>query len=470
MIMLDWTIVAVANPTIMTALDTDYDSVIWATSGYLLGYAVPLLVAGRLGDRYGPKNVYLLGLTVFTAASLWCGLSGSIGMLVAARVVHGLGSGLLTPQTMTTITRAFPANRRGAAMTAWGATVGIATLLGPIVGGLVVSQWGWQWIFLINVPLGIVALGLAGWLVPALPTHQHRFDFIGVALSAVGLFLIVLALQEGQSAHWAPWIWVMIGVGTATMVAFVWWQRVNTGEPLIPLQIFGNWNFTVSNIGIAVAAFALTAEVLPVMFFLQTGCGLEPRQAALLTAPMAAATAVLAPLVGRVVDRLPPGPVLTFGFSVFAGSLFWLSIEMAVTTPVWRLVLPFIGIGVGLAFVTSPLAAVATRNLAPELAGAGSGVYNACRQAGSVLGSAAMASFLTWRLTVLTPRAVVGGVASYGPGEADAVLPADMRAAFAAAMSQSVLLLALVALLGVVCAVFLLRVPRPHDTVAASPE
>ncbi len=171
MILVDSTIVAVANKRIMEALDTDYDGVIWVTSAYLLAYAVPLLVAGRLGDRFGPKNLYLIGLAVFTAASLWCGLAGSIEMLIAARVVQGLGAALLTPQTLSMITRIFPAAGRGVAMSVWGATAGVATLVGPIAGGLLVDGLGWQWIFFVNVPIGIIGLGLASWLVPTLAHH-----------------------------------------------------------------------------------------------------------------------------------------------------------------------------------------------------------------------------------------------------------------------------------------------------------
>ncbi len=164
MILLDSTIVAVANPSIMAKLGTGYDTVIWVTSAYLLGYAVPLLVAGRLGDRFGPKNLYLIGLAVFTAASLGCGLSGSIGMLITARVVQGIGAGLLTPQTLSLITRIFPAERRGVAMSVWGATAGVATLVGPLAGGVLVDALGWEWIFFINVPIGIAGLALALWL------------------------------------------------------------------------------------------------------------------------------------------------------------------------------------------------------------------------------------------------------------------------------------------------------------------
>src|ERR1700760_2735388 len=176
MILLDSTIVAVANPSIMMKLGTGYDTVIWVTSAYRLGWAVVLLVAGRLGDRFGSKNLYLIGLVVFTAASMWCGLAGSAAMLIAARVVQGIGAGVLTPQTLSTITRIFPPQRRGVAVSLWGATAGAASLVGPLVGGLLVDWLGWEWIFFVNVPIGVIGLGLAYWLVPVLPTQSHRFD------------------------------------------------------------------------------------------------------------------------------------------------------------------------------------------------------------------------------------------------------------------------------------------------------
>ena len=204
MIMVDSTIVAVANPTIMTSLHIGYDAVVWVTSAYLLGYAVALLVAGRLGDRFGPKNLYLIGLAVFTAASLWCGLAGSVDMLIAARVVQGVGAALLTPQTLSTITRIFPAERRGVAMSVWGATAGVATPGGPagrrragrrarMAVDLLRQRahrrhraWRWR----------------TGWFRRCPPSRTGS-TWSGVALSGVGMFLIVFALQEGQAAHWA---------------------------------------------------------------------------------------------------------------------------------------------------------------------------------------------------------------------------------------------------------------------------
>ena len=161
MILVDTTIVSVATPAIIDDLHADVNDVVWVTSAYLLAYAVPVLITGRLGDRYGPKNLYMTGLVVFTLASLWCGLTGSIEWLIIARVVQGIGASMMTPQTMAIITRIFPAARRGVAMALWGATAGVASLVGPIVGGVLVDGAGWEWIFFINVPVGAVGLVLA---------------------------------------------------------------------------------------------------------------------------------------------------------------------------------------------------------------------------------------------------------------------------------------------------------------------
>jgi EmrB/QacA subfamily drug resistance transporter len=453
MILVDSTIVAVANPRIMEKLDTGYNAVIWVTSAYLLAYAVPLLVAGRLGDRFGPKNLYLIGLSIFTGASLWCGLSGSVGMLIAARLMQGLGAALLTPQTLSMITRIFPPDRRGVAMSVWGATAGVATLVGPLAGGVLVDTLGWQWIFFVNVPIGIVGIALAVRLIPVLPTQRHRFDIPGVLLSGAGVFLIVFGLQEGQSHDWAPWIWATIAGGVAVMGVFVYWQSINTDEPLIPMRLFSDRDFSLSNLAVAVMGFVVVAMVLPLMFYLQAVCGLSPTRSALVMAPMAVAAGMLARFVGGLVDHSHPGPIVGSGFAVLAISLTWLSFEMTPTTPIWRLVLPSAAMGVAMAFIWAPLAATATRNLGPELAGAGSGVYNATRQVGSVLGSASMAAFMTWRISAeLSPPS---GATPRGEG-AVTQLPPFLHQPFSDAMSQSMLLPAFVALFGVVAALFLI--------------
>ena len=302
-IVVDSGIVAVANPVIAAELHIGYNMVIWVTTAYLLAYTVPLLVAGRLGDRFGCKTLYLIGLAVFTAASLWCGLSGTIGMLIAARVVQGIGAALLTPQTLAMLTRIHPPENLGVALSVWGATAAIANLMGPLGGGILVDQLGWRWIFLINVPIGIVGLTFAVRLLPALPTRNHQLDLIGVGLLGAGMFLIVFALQAGQPAGWVWWVWAVIGGGVGFLAVYAYWQAINTREPLIPREIFGDRNFSMCSIGVAVAAFAVTAMVLPAMFYAQQVCGLSAMRSASLIAPLVLVTGALAPVVGKLVDR-----------------------------------------------------------------------------------------------------------------------------------------------------------------------
>ncbi len=455
MILLDSTIVAVANPSIMIKLGTGYDTVIWVTSAYLLAYAVPLLVSGRLGDRFGPKNLYLIGLAVFSGASLWCGLSGTIGMLITARVAQGVGAALMSPQTLSLITRIFPSERRGIAMSVWGATAGVATLVGPLAGGVLVDSMGWAWIFFVNVPVGIIGLGLAFWLIPDLPTHNHRFDLIGVGLSGVGMFLVVFSLQEGQSHDWAPWIWAVLVAGVGFVTAFFYWQSISIHEPLIPLDIFRDRDFSLCNAAAVVIAFAVTGMILPLMFYAQAVCGLSPTRSALLTAPMAITSGVLAPIAGKLVDRAHPRPVVGFGFSALAIGLTWLSIVMTPSTPIWQLVLPFFALGAAMAFIWAPITATATRNLPQRFAGASSGVFNATRQVGAVLGSAGMASFMTSRIAAALGPLPDGGSGPPGGPGAGLEMPEFLHVPFAAAMSQSMLLPAFVALFGIGAALFL---------------
>ncbi|NNC12241.1 DHA2 family efflux MFS transporter permease subunit [Planctomonas sp. JC2975] len=462
MILVDTTIVSVANPKIMVGLKTDINSVIWVTSAYLLAYAVPLLVTGRLGDRFGPKNMYLIGLVLFTGASLWCGLSGTIEMLITARVVQGLGAALMTPQTMAVITRTFPPNKRGGAMALWGATSGVAMLVGPLLGGVLVDGLGWEWIFFINVPVGVVAFILAMILVPKLPTHQHSFDILGVVLSAVGLFLVVFGIQEGETYDWGTitgpiTVWGMIIAGIVVLAAFVVWQAVNKGEPLMPLKLFRDRNFSLASFAISTVGFTVSSMSLPLIFFAQLVLGFTPTQSALLMVPMALVVLPLSPVVGRLVDRMHPRYLAFFGLFVMVIGLLWYSAWLDPNVDLWpRLLLPSVVLGVANAFIWAPLSVTATHNLPTSQAGAGAGIYNTVRQIGSVLGSAAIAALLQARLTANGLHASANG-AQFGGGK----LPAVVAQPFTDAMAQTMLLPAAAALIGAVVVLFFVR---PRDT------
>ncbi|WP_322920321.1 DHA2 family efflux MFS transporter permease subunit [Nocardioides renjunii] len=459
MILVDTTIVTVATPAIIEDLQAGVNEVVWVTSAYLLAYAVPVLITGRLGDRYGPKNLYLVGLVVFTVASLACGLTSTIEGLIVARVAQGLGASMMTPQTMSVITRIFPIERRGSAMALWGATAGVATLVGPIAGGVLVDTLGWEWIFFVNVPVGVVAFALAWRLVPRLETNDHRFDWLGVALSGAGMFLLVFGIQEGEQYDWSTivgpiTVWSLIVAGLVVLALFVLWQARNRDEPLVPLSLFADRNFSVSNLAITTVSFAFTAMGFPLMLWAQLVRGYSPTQAGLLLAPMAITSILAAPVAGRLTDRVHPRVLTLGGFAGLGVALLVLQAVLTPDTPLWQLVAAFALMGVGSSFLWGPLATTANRNLPPQRAGAGSGVYNATRQVGAVLGSAAIAVLIDARLAA-------NGL-TFSPSEGSAgggTLPAQVAEPFTEAMAQSLLLLPAVLLLGLLAVVFFER-PR----------
>lgn len=456
MILVDLTIVSVATPTLIEELDASVNDAVWVTSAYMLAYAVPVLITGRLGDRFGSRRIYLAGLVVFTLASLWCGLTTTVGALILARVVQGVGASMMTPQTMAIITRIFAPAERGKAMAVWGATAGVAMVVGPILGGVLTDSLGWEWIFFVNIPVGIAAFVLALRLVPALPTHAHSFDWLGVALSGVGMFLLAFGIQEGHQADWSGWIIAMIGGGLVALALFVVWQARNQREPLVPLSLFHDRNFSVSTVAISMMGAIAAAFGFPVMLYAQAVRGYSPTEAALLLVPMAAMSILLAKYVGSLTDRLHPRRVVGFGFAVSVVGYFALSWRLEPDVAVWELAVAMAVIGVGNAFIWSPTAATANRNLPMQLAGAGAGVYNATRQVGSVLGAAAIAVLMDARLAHYLP-----GAAAHGDAGADRI--ADPRAAelFSRAMQQASLLPAFACLIGLVAVLFY-ETPKHH--------
>ncbi|MGA4508780.1 DHA2 family efflux MFS transporter permease subunit [Propionibacteriaceae bacterium G1746] len=465
MMLVDSTIVSIATPTLMQAFEADVGEVVWVTSAYLLAYAVPLLITGRLGDRFGPKTIYLVGLTIFTLASVACGLAWSIEALIVARVVQGFGAALLTPQTMAIITRLFPPQRRGAAMGVWGATAGVATLAGPLLGGVLIDGLGWEWIFFVNAPVGVVGFIMVVRNVPALEKHAHGFDWLGVVLSAVGLFCIVFGIEEGQTyawGHiWGPFsVWGLIITGVVVMIAFVVWQAAQKGEPLLPLQLFGDRNFAMANVSAAAMGAMITAMVFPLLLYVQNVRGLAPTQAALLTVPMALISGGLAPVVGRLIDKRDPRPIAVAGFVLLAAALVLHSALMRPGVPVLWLLVPYGLVGLAMGGIWGPLSVSATRNLPPHWAGAGSGVYNSTRQLGAVLGSASIAAVMQSRLAVNLTGASAGAGDGHGAGVGR--VPAVIAAPFTKAMSESMWFPVAAAVVGLVGALLM----APHRVAA----
>lgn len=395
MVMLDSTIVTVAVPAILTGLDATLNQVIWVNSVYLLANTVPLLLTGRLGDRYGPKRVLVAGLVVFLAASLWCGLSGTAGSLIAARALQGIGAALMTPQTLAFITRLFPSERRAAPIAVWGAVAGVATITGPVVGGLLVQHAGWPWIFLLNLPIGVVGLVMAVVMLPDWrPSGRVRFDTLGAVLASAGLGALVFGVQNGQHYHWGRIVGPIgvlhvIGLGLLLIGGFVVWQRrARTADALLPRGLFNNPSFVSANLTHAALGFATTGMFLPLVIYVQSVLGLDPVASSLLCAPMAVAAGAAALLAGRLVGRVGTRGLVMSGLAGLALGTIALALQAEPDTTPTALVPGLVVAGIGIGLVFSPLTAAATIGLRPEMAGAASGVFNTSRQVGGVLGSA----------------------------------------------------------------------------------
>lgn len=462
MILVDTTVVSVANPIIMQSFGTSITAVLWATSAYLLAYAVPLLVTGRLGDRFGPRRIYLAGLALFVVASAACGLSPTIEVLIAARVFQGLGAAMMTPQTMAVITRIFPPRERGQALAIWGVTAGVALLVGPILGGVLIDLVGWEWIFFVNLPVGVIGFVLVLKFVPCLETSRHSFDWLGVVLSSLGMFLLVFGIQEGSSFEWGQiWgpisIWMIIGLGVVLLALFIWWQRAQRGEPLLPLGIFSDRNFSVGSATIFTVGLAVTSMNLPLMFYYQLVLGLSPTVSALTLVPMAVLSAVLARPVGKVVDRYDTRRLATFALLLHMAGLVFFALIMKPDMSVWWMLLPSAVVGLANAFMWGPLSAITMFSLRLDFAGAGSGVYNTSRQIGSVFGSAAVTALMASLLAARFGAAVESSV-----GTTTGQLPESLRAGFAEAMAQSLMLPAAIILIGAILTLWF--APRPQRT------
>ena len=445
MILVDSTIVAVAIPAIAESLNATYNGVIWVNSAYLLAYAVPLLITGRLGDRFGPKRLYMLGLAVFTVSSLACGLAGSVGVLIAARAFQGLGGAMLTPQTMSVMIRTFSPTQRGSAMGVWGAVAGVATIVGPLLGGIFVDLGGWEWIFIINVPFGIIGLLLAWKNVPKLELTARRLDWLGVALSAVGMFCLIFGIQEGSNFNWDARAIGLIVTGVVFIAAFILWQARTTRDALVPLSLFADRNFALASAAITTVGFAVSTFAIPLMIYVQRVQNFSPTVAALLLLPSGLVSGALSGFIGKQTNTHDPKPFAITGLAVTSISIFatvWITDPQI--SPYWMLLIS-VFYGLGNSMIWGPLSMIATRNLDPALAGAGSSVYNTVRQVGAVIGSAAVAAAMSSQLAQRL------GDDAAGHSETRP-LPEFLHEPFAEAMSVALLLPAGVLVLGVAVA------------------
>ena len=410
MILLDTTIVNVAIPAMSKGLNATLDEILWVLNAYILVYAVLLIPAGRLGDLFGQRNMFALGLAVFTLASAVCGFSQNSTELIAARIVQGVGGALLTPQTLAILTSIFPPERRGAAFGIWGGVAGLATIAGPTIGGALITYFDWPWIFFINVPIGIGAFIATFLIVPDLrPGRRQGWDLVGVALATAGLFGIVFGLIEGQRYNWGEiasygiTIPEVIGGGVALMIVFVVWEYFQK-QPLVPLSLFEERNFAVTNWIAAAISFGMLSMFLPVTIYLQSVRGFSALAAGLTFAPMSLTSMIIAPFAGRLADRIGGKYILMSGISLFTVG-FSLVAYVAGPDSTWiTFLVPAIIAGAGMGMTFAPMTTVALRNIQPRMAGAASGVLNTTRQLGAAIGSAVVGGLLQTVESILAAR------------------------------------------------------------------
>ncbi len=404
MTLLDSTIVNVALPDLSSGLGASLRDLLWIINAYVLVFAVLLITAGRLGDLYGQKFLFVAGLAVFTAASAACGLAQTPAQLIGFRALQGLGSALLMPQTLALITLIFPPESRGRAFGVWGTVVGVATLTGPVLGGWLLTHFAWRSIFFVNVPVGVSALLAAAVVLPDVRLNRrHHLDLTGLLLSAGALFLITFGLINGQYYRWGN-VWGAVNTveiltaGVALLAGFVLVERrARGGEPLIPRAVVTDRNFALMAVVMVSAGAALLSVFLPLTVFLQVVLGLSPLQAGLTLAPMSLVSLLAAPVAGRLADRRGKA-VLLVGVALFALSVVLLLPALRPDASRWRLAPTLILGGLGLGATFAPLQTIAMRGVAPQMAGAAAGIMNTARQVGGVLGVVASGALLQARL------------------------------------------------------------------------
>ncbi|WP_344958315.1 DHA2 family efflux MFS transporter permease subunit [Actinomadura miaoliensis] len=398
--LLDLTAVNVAIPSVIDDLHASLDEVLWVINIYVLVLAALLITFGRLGDVRGPRAMFIVGVALFTVASVLCALAQDPAQLIAARAGQGLGAAALVPQTMTIIIGTFPAERRGTALGVWGAVAGVATIAGPTLGGLLASAAGWRWIFLVNVPIGAIVLAMAVVLVPDIRHGvPHKLDILGVVLATATLVCLTFGLTEGQRYDWNAGIWALLGGAALLLVVFLIHQGTRQhGEPLLPFVLFRDRDYAVMSLVAATVQVGMIGLFLPVMIYLQSVLGFSALKAGLVMAPAMMVSAVLSPLAGRMADRIGGKYVLMAGLGLFAAGMAWLTWIIDVGRAWWEFQPALVVVGVGIGCVFGPMVAVAMYNVEPKMAGAASGVLNTIRQTGTVIGSAAVGAVLQNRL------------------------------------------------------------------------
>lgn len=412
MAMIDVTVVNVALPTIRTSLDASEATLSWIISGYALAYGLMLIPAGRVGDRIGHKWVFVVGLAGFTLASLWAGLSQDTTSLIVARVVQGLFGGIFFPPVTALIQLMFPPRVRGRAFAIMGAVFGLASALGPLVGGVIIEaigeESGWRYIFFVNIPLGVLAVVAA---VVAIPAGGGRsgvrgFDPFGVLLLAVSLVAILVPLIQGEDAGWPLWTWLSIAGGIVLLALFGLWERgvARRGSfPIVPPHLFTHPSFTGGVVLALVYFAAFTSIFFTISLFWQAGLGHSALESGLVSVPFAIGSIVGASQSDRLAQRLGR-TVLLLGTGAVALGLIglWLILDLVAAPDItpWMLAGPLVVAGIGSGLFIAPNAQFIVATVDRAEAGAASGVVGTAQRIGSAVGIAVIGSLFFGALEI----------------------------------------------------------------------
>jgi EmrB/QacA subfamily drug resistance transporter len=389
---LDTLVVANSLPALRQSLHANLSDLEWTVNAYNLAFAVALLTGAALGDRYGRKRLYWIGLLGFTVASAAAAVSPSVGALIAARGVQGLAAAIVTPMTLTLISEAFPAAKRGAAIGLWGGITGLAVALGPVVGGAIVGGISWHWIFWLNVPIGLALIPLSIARLTESHGPRARLDIVGLLLAGAGFFGITWGLIRASSIGWGSTETAgTLVLGGLLVAAFLQWER-RTAAPMLSPRLFRSRSFNAAN-GISFFMYASLFGVLFLMMqFLQTALGYSPLQAGLRTLPWTGAPMIVAPIAGALADRIGNRPLLLTGLALQAVGLGWIAAiaKPGMSYAPLALALAVAGVGISLCFPTVANAVVGS--VPPAEMGIASGTNSALREIGGVFGIAILAS------------------------------------------------------------------------------
>ncbi|SCE25868.1 drug resistance transporter, EmrB/QacA subfamily, partial [Streptomyces sp. DvalAA-14] len=389
---LDVVVVSTALPTLQTHLHASLSDLEWTINGYNLAFACLMLTGAALGDRFGKRNMYVLGVGVFTLSSIACALSDSSGSLIAARVVQGAGAAVVLPLTLSLISDAFPLEKRGAAIGIWGGITGLGVAAGPVLGGLIIQDIAWQWIFWINVPVGAAVIVLSLLMLKDTRGGRPQLDLVGVGLICAALFALVWAPVRAPSIGWGdPEVIIALVVGAILMTAFLSWQR-RARHPMLPLAYFSSRGFSTAN-GVAFfLSFSLIGSLFMITQMFQIGLGYNPLQAGLRILVWTAMPMLIAPLAGGLSDKIGNKPFMMFGLLLQGGGLLWLALASKPDVSYGTLVGPLIVAGIGIAMVFPTVANAVVGSVPIIDSGVAAGTNNTVREGGGVFGVAVLAA------------------------------------------------------------------------------